>query len=81
MIAAVAGTAAAPSTAAAVADGFWSGGDEWSDVRSALMDIGIDASLDEEDDEDVWALEAGRVKTRRWVGCGAAHVAHNWVCG
>lgn len=30
--------------------------------------VGINASLDEDDDdaeEDVWALEAGRVKTRR----------------
>jgi hypothetical protein len=65
LFAAAAGATSAPSTAAAIADGFWAGGDEWSDVRSALMDIGIDASLDEEDDEDVWALEAGRVKTRR----------------
>lgn len=38
-------------------------------MRAALMGIGINASLDEEDEEeeDVWALEAGRVKTRRCV--------------
>lgn len=38
-------------------------------MRTALMGIGINASLDEEDEEeeDVWALEAGRVKTRRCV--------------
>lgn len=58
--------AAAGSTAVDADDSFWSGQDEWADVRSALMGIGINASLDEEDDEDVWALEAGRVKTRRW---------------
>lgn len=49
-------------------DGFWAGQDEWCDVRAALMEVGINASLDEDDDdaeEDVWALEAGRVKTRR----------------
>jgi len=41
-------------------DGFWAGPDEWSDVRAALMNIGIDADLanDEDDDEeDVWAME------------------------
>lgn len=55
-----------PAAAAAEVDeGFWAGKDEWADVRGALMGIGINASLDEEDDEDVWALEAGRVKTRR----------------
>lgn len=57
-----------PAAAAAEVDeGFWAGKDEWADVRGALMGIGINASLDEEDDEDVWALEAGRVKTRRCV--------------
>jgi hypothetical protein len=67
---------AGPSAATAIANGFWAGGDDWSDVRTALMDIGIDASLDEEDDEDVWALEAGRVKTRRSVG---ARTTQDWV--
>lgn len=51
------------------------------------MDIGIDASLDEEDDEDVWALEAGRVKTRRWANftglfggqAVCVHLEHPWV--
>jgi hypothetical protein len=38
-------------------DGFWAGPDEWADVRSALMSIGINASVDEEDDEDVWTME------------------------
>lgn len=51
-------------------DGFWAGGDDWADVRSALMSIGVNASIDEEDEEeDVWDLEAGRVKTRRYVCC------------
>lgn len=38
-------------------DDFWSGHDEWSDVRCALMSIGINASLEEDDEEDVWTLE------------------------
>ncbi|WIA32777.1 hypothetical protein OEZ86_005961 [Tetradesmus obliquus] len=50
--------AAAGSAAAdADVDGFWAGPDEWADVRSALMSIGINASVDEDDDEDVWAME------------------------
>lgn len=28
---------------------FWSGPDEWSDVRAALMSIGVDTTMDEED--------------------------------
>jgi hypothetical protein len=48
---------AAASGADADGDGFWAGPDEWADVRSALMSIGINASVDEEDDEDVWAME------------------------
>lgn len=64
-------TTAAAAAAAGEDDGFWSGSsqedEEWGDVRAALMGIGINASLDEEDqeEEDVWALEAGRVETRR----------------
>lgn len=59
--------APAAAEAAEADEGFWAGKDEWADVRGVLMGIGINASLDEEDDEDVWALEAGRVKTRRCV--------------
>jgi hypothetical protein len=68
-----ASTATTAAAAAGEDDGFWSGSsqedEEWGDVRAALMGIGINASLDEEDqeEEDVWALEAGRVKTRRRV--------------
>lgn len=47
-------------------DGFWAGKDEWTEVRCALMSIGIDASLDEDDDEDVWTLEE-EGPARRWV--------------
>ncbi|KAF6253191.1 hypothetical protein COO60DRAFT_1669411 [Scenedesmus sp. NREL 46B-D3] len=54
---AAAGHSAVAVGAGADADGFWAGPDEWADVRSALMSIGINASTDEEDDEDVWAFE------------------------
>jgi hypothetical protein len=52
---------------------FWSPPDEWADVRTALMGIGINASLDEDDEdaaeEDVWTVEAGGLRTRRCVVC------------
>lgn len=72
--------AAATAGANSGADDVFVGGadDEWADVRAALMGIGIDASLDEEDDEDVWALEAGRVKTRR---CGSPCNKKRACCG
>lgn len=47
----------AAAAGAAADDGFWAGPDEWADVRSALMGIGINASIDEEDEEDVWVME------------------------
>jgi hypothetical protein len=52
-----AGSLQAAAGAEGDADGFWAGPDEWADVRSALMSIGINASVDEEDDEDVWTME------------------------
>jgi hypothetical protein len=54
---AAAESAAVAAGADADADGFWAGPDEWADVRSALMSIGINASVDEEDDEDAWSME------------------------
>jgi hypothetical protein len=64
-----------PSVMASL-DGFWAPPDEWADVRAALMGIGIDASLDEDDaadaasadgEEGVWDVEAGGIRTRRFV--------------
>jgi hypothetical protein len=55
--ASAAGSLQAAAGADGDTDGFWAGPDEWADVRSALMSIGINASVDEEDDEDVWTIE------------------------
>lgn len=68
---------------AAEDDGFWSTGDDWSDVRCALMSIGINASLDEDDDddddeEDVWTLEE-EGPARRWECSLALSLAQGTV--
>lgn len=72
--AAAAGSDRQPPATASV-DCFWSLPDEWADVRAALMSIGINASLDEDDQEaargsthSVWTEEAGGVLARR-CGC------------
>jgi hypothetical protein len=45
-------------TIESAAHGFWGGGDEWSDIRAALMGIGVDVTLDEDDALDL-GLEGG----------------------
>jgi hypothetical protein len=37
---------------AAAAQGFWGEPDDWSDIRTALMQIGVDATVDDEEVED-----------------------------